>query len=214
MASRRKADELIKAGRITVNGQTGQLNSVVSEGDHIKLDGKLIELQKPRYILMNKPAGTVTTLSDPHGRRKVLDLLSILERVVPVGRLDYDTTGALLLTNDGTLAHRLMHPSFAVEKAYEAQIEGDISEDKLDKLRKGIKLEDGMTAPAGVEKLEQDLIKITIHEGRNHQVKRMLAAVGLPVKKLHRIGYGPLSVEDLKPGQWRELTKKEVQKLS
>jgi 23S rRNA pseudouridine2605 synthase len=133
--------------------------------------------------------------------------------VVPVGRLDYDATGALLLTNDGQLAHMLMHPSFEIAKIYEAEVTGSIDQKILNQLSNGIKLEDGMTAPAKARRLADNKIELVIHEGRNHQVKRMLAAVGLPVKKLHRSQYGEIKLDNLKPGQWRELTSAEVQKL-
>jgi 23S rRNA pseudouridine2605 synthase len=213
VTSRRGADELIKAGRVKVNGRPGQLNSDVTSSDEVKLDGKLLSSQKNRYILLNKPAGYITTLKDPNGRRKVTDLLEIYERVVPVGRLDYDATGALLLTNDGQLAHMLMHPSFEIAKIYEAEVTGSIDQKILNQLSNGIKLEDGMTAPAKARRLADNKIELVIHEGRNHQVKRMLAAVGLPVKKLHRSQYGEIKLDNLKPGQWRELTSAEVQKL-
>lgn len=220
VASRRGADELIKAGRVTVNGNTGKLNTDIEDNDKVKLDGKLLSSQKLRYILINKPKGTLTTMSDPHGRRKILDMLSISERVVPVGRLDYDTTGVLLLTNDGQLAHRLMHPSFKIKKTYIASIKGEITNDKLDKLRQGVQLEDGLTAPAEVRSVrgptshkERGVVELTIHEGRNHQVKRMLAKVGLEVTGLHRSGYGNLTAKDLQPGKWRDLTKEEIKAL-
>lgn len=213
VASRRNADELIKAGRVRVNGQAGQLNSEVSDADKVELDGKEILLQNLRYLLLYKPAGYVTTLKDEKGRRKILDLLSIPERVVPVGRLDYDTTGALLLTNDGDLAHKLMHPSFEIDKVYEATVDGQITDEKLQKLARGIELEDGLSAPAKARKLAENKIELTIHEGRNHQVKRMLVAVSLPVIKLHRSQYGPLKIDDIKPGQWRDLTVEELAKL-
>lgn len=213
VTSRRGADELIKAGKVTVNDLPGQLNSEVSENDRVELDGKSISVQKLRYILMNKPRGTVTTLSDPHGRRKILDMLSIPQRVVPVGRLDYDTTGALLLTNDGDIAYRLMHPSFEVDKVYEAHVEGKVSKDKLTKIRQGVKLEDGVTAPATADIIGKNLVKVTVHEGKKHQVKRMLAAIGLNVTALHRPDYGPLKLGDLQPGEWRNLTKAEVDSL-
>lgn len=213
VASRRKADELIKAGRVRVNGHAGQLNSVISINDIVELDGKKVEIQQLRYILLYKPAGYVTTLKDEKSRRKVIDLVKIDERVVPVGRLDYDTTGVLLLTNDGELAHKLMHPSFEINKIYEAGVEGTITAEILNKLSNGVELEDGKTAPAKARKLSDNRIELIIHEGRNHQVKRMLAAVGLPVAKLHRSGYGPLTLAGLKPGQWRNLTDQEVKQL-
>lgn len=213
VASRRNADELIKAGRVKVNGQVGQLNSDVSDADKVELDGKDIRLQNLRYLLLYKPAGYVTTLKEEKGRRKISDLINISERVVPVGRLDYDTTGALLLTNDGELAHKLMHPSFEINKVYEAAVEGVITDEKLQKLEQGIELEDGKTAPAKARKLADNKIELNIHEGRNHQVKRMLAAIDLPVKKLHRNQYGPLNLDGLKPGQWRDLTGEELAKL-
>lgn len=169
-ASRRGADELIKAERVKVNGQVGQLNSEVSDIDKVELDGKEIRAQNLRHILLYKPTGYVTTLKDEKGRRKVSDLINIEERVVPVGRLDYDTTGALLLTNDGQLAHKLMHPSFEIDKVYEAAVGGQITDEKLQKLEQGIELEDGRTAPAKVRKLSENKVEIIIHEGRNHQV--------------------------------------------
>jgi 23S rRNA pseudouridine2605 synthase len=213
VASRRGADELIKAGRVTINDQLGQLNTKVDESDQVKLDGQHLKLRKSRYILLYKPAGYVSTLKDPHGRRKVTDLVKIPERVVPVGRLDYDTTGIMLLTNDGELAHRLMHPSFEKAKTYEAEVEGMITPEILNLLSIGMRLDDGKTAPAKARKLAENEIELTIHEGRKHQVKRMLVAVGLPAKNLHRSGYAGLTLGGLKPGQWRDLTKAELKLL-
>jgi 23S rRNA pseudouridine2605 synthase len=213
VTSRRGADELIKSGRIKVNGQPGQLNDEVSDNDMVELDGKPLHSQKLRYILLYKPDRTVTTLKDTEGRPKVTDLLSIKERVVPVGRLDFDTTGALLLTNDGELAHRLMHPSFEVDKVYEAEVQGVITPKILNMLSIGIELEDGKTAPASAKKLAANKIELTIHEGRNHQVKRMLDKVGLPVRRLHRPRYGSLTLDGLKPGRWRDLTPDEIAQL-
>lgn len=213
VASRRGADHLIKAGRVKVNSRPGELNSEVTDTDRVELDGEVVQAQKLRYILINKPAGVVTTLHDPQGRRKILDLLSISERVVPVGRLDYDTTGALLLTNDGELAHRLMHPSFEFNKVYEAEVSGRITEEKLEKLRNGIKLEDGKTAQAKAREISGSKVELIIHEGRKHQVKRMLMAVGLTITRLHRSKYGPLTVDGLKAGGWRELTPGEVKQI-
>lgn len=213
VASRRGADRLIKAGRISVNGRPGQLNDDVSEADDIRVNGRRISAQKPRYILLYKPAGYITTLKDPENRVKVTDLVKVDERVVPVGRLDFNTTGALLLTNDGELANKLMHPSFRVNKVYEATIEGDITDEILNLLSISVNLEDGKTAPAAAKKLADNKIELTIHEGRSHQVKRMLAAVGLPVKRLHRSKYGPLDLDGLKPGHWRDLAETEVKLL-
>jgi len=211
--SRRGADRLIKAGRVSVNGRPGQLNDSVSEADDIRVNGRRISAQKPRYILLYKPAGYITTLKDPENRVKVTDLLKIGERVVPVGRLDFNTTGALLLTNDGELTNKLMHPSFEVDKVYEATVEGEITDEILNKLSIGVNLEDGKTAPAVARKLSDNKVELTLHEGRNHQVKRMLAAVGLEVKRLHRSKYGPLDLEGLRPGQWRDLAESEVKLL-
>jgi len=213
ISSRRGADKLIKAGRVSVNGKQGQLNDDVSDTDDVRVNGRRVGSQKLRYILLNKPAGYITTLKDPENRVKVTDLVKIDERVVPVGRLDFNTTGALLLTNDGELANKLMHPSFEIDKVYEAEVEGNITEEILNMLSNGVNLEDGKTAPAKVQKLADNKIELTIHEGRNHQVKRMLAAVGLSVKKLHRSKYGSLTVEGLKPGQWRDLTPAEISSL-
>jgi 23S rRNA pseudouridine2605 synthase len=212
-ASRRGADELIKAGRVTVNGEPGQLNTFVEPGDRVELDGRLLEAQPLAYVLLHKTAGTVTTARDPHGRPTVVDLVAHPARVVPVGRLDADTTGALLLTNDGELAHRLAHPRYGVDKVYEAEVEGEPSDDALQRLSVGIELDDGPTAPAQARRLGPSRVELTLHEGRKHQVKRMLAAVGHPVTRLHRSRYAGLTLEGLEPGRWRELEPGEVARL-
>jgi 23S rRNA pseudouridine2605 synthase len=214
VASRRRADELIKAGRVTVNGETGQLNTFVAKHDRVELDGQALARQPLTYVLLNKPAGVVTTARDPRGRPTVVDLVAHHgTRVVPVGRLDADTTGALLLTNDGELAHRLAHPRYEVEKVYEAEVEGEPSDEALARLEEGVELDDGPTAPASARRLGRNTIELAIHEGRKHQVKRMLAAVGYPVTRLHRSRYAGLSVEGLEPGAWRELEPGEVARL-
>jgi len=213
VASRRGADELIKAGRVLVNGEPGQLNTFVQSRDHVDVDGKRVALQKLTYVLLNKPAGVVTTARDPHGRPTVVDLVPREPRVVPVGRLDADTTGALLLTNDGQLSHRLAHPRYGVEKVYEAEVEGDPDDETLQRLRDGVELEDGVTAPARVRRLGPNRIELAIHEGRNRQVRRMLDAVGHPVRTLHRSAYAGLSPAGLEPGAWRELEPHEVEEL-
>jgi 23S rRNA pseudouridine2605 synthase len=213
VASRRSADELIKAGRVTVNGEPGQLNTFVESRDRVQVNGHLVAPQPLAYVLLHKPAGVVTTAHDPQGRRTVVDLVEHPSRVVPVGRLDADTTGALLLTNDGELAHRLAHPRYEVEKVYEAEVEGEPSDAAVEQLRSGIELDDGPTAPAQARLLGPSRVELSLHEGRKHQVKRMLAAVGHPVTRLHRSRYAGLTLEGLGPGESRELTGAEVTRL-
>jgi 23S rRNA pseudouridine2605 synthase len=213
VASRRAADELIKDGRVLVNGSPGQLNTQVGGSDLVEVDGERVELQRLTYVLLHKPAGVVTTARDPHGRRTVVDLIGRRPGVVPVGRLDADTTGALLLTNDGALAHRLAHPRYEVDKVYVAEVEGRPDDAALARLAEGVELEDGLTAPANVRRLASSGIELTIHQGRKHQVKRMLEAVGHPVVRLHRSAYAGLGVEGLEPGEWRELATNEVESL-
>ena len=213
VASRRGADELIKAGRVRVNGETGQLNTFVESGDVVELDGRPLAAQRLAYVLLHKPPGVVTTARDPQGRPTVVDLVAHEARVVPVGRLDADTTGAIVLTNDGPLAHRLAHPRYGVEKVYVAEVEGEPDDAALRLLAEGVELEDGRTAPARARRLGPSRIELTLHEGRKHQVKRMLAAVGHPVRRLHRSGYAGLDLKGLDPGDWRELTHSELEGL-
>jgi 23S rRNA pseudouridine2605 synthase len=210
VASRRRADELIRAGRVRVNGAAGELNTVVGRHDLVEVDGARVQRQRLAYVLLYKPAGVVTTARDPRGRRTVVDLVPEEPRVVPVGRLDADTTGALLLTNDGDLAHRLAHPRYGVPKVYEAEVEGSPSRDALARLRAGVALEEGTTAPAGVRRLGPGRIELTLHEGRKHQVKRMCETVGHPVRRLHRSRYAGLDLEGLRAGECRELRADEV----
>jgi 23S rRNA pseudouridine2605 synthase len=213
VASRRRSDELIRAGRVSVNGARGELNTVVGARDVVEVDGRRVAAQRLGYVLLHKPAGVVTTASDPGGRPTVVGLVEHEARIVPVGRLDADTTGALLLTNDGPLAHRLAHPRYGVPKVYEAEVEGSPGADALATLREGVELDDGRTAPAEVRLLAPSIVELVLHEGRKHQVKRMLEAVGHPVRRLHRSRYVGLGVEGLEPGEWRELSAEEVREL-
>ena len=213
VASRRGAEDLIRAGRVRVNGDVAGLATFVEERDRVEVDGRQVVPERLAYVLLHKPAGVVTTARDPHGRPTVVGLVGHELRVVPVGRLDADTTGALLLTNDGPLAHRLAHPRYEVDKVYEADVEGEPSGEALRALAEGVDLEDGRTAPARVRLLGPSRLELTLHEGRKHQVKRMCEAVGHPVRRLHRSSYAGLRVDDLAPGEWRELASREVARL-
>ena len=214
--SRRVCEDLIADGRVTVNGEVAVLGRRVdSESDAIFVDGAPVA-SKPGLVhyLLNKPAGVITSADDPQGRDIVTDMVPNEPRVFPVGRLDYDTEGLLILTNDGELTHRLTHPSFGVEKEYLAHVEGHPSARAIARLRQGIELEDGMTAPAKVSTPAPDMLRIAIHEGRNRQVRRMCDAVGHPVIRLVRSRIGPLIDTKLKPGEWRPLHSEEVRKLA
>jgi len=220
LASRRVCEEMIRAGRVTVNGRPAVLGMVLDpEKDRVLVDGRPIgRPERKRYLIVYKPRGYVTTVRDQYARRTVLDLVvGVKERVYPVGRLDYDSEGLVLLTNDGLLANRIMHPSHGLAKVYLVTVEGSISHDAVKQLRRGVLLEDGLTQPAEVEVLEQDnkksLLRMAIREGRNRQIRRMCSAVGFPVQRLIRIAIGPVKLGELKPGQMRELTAAEVGKL-
>lgn len=221
IASRRKAEELIIEGRVTVNGKIATLGIKADPArDHIKVDGRLLVRPEPKiYLVFNKPAGVVTSLSDPEGRPTIKDFLKgIKYRIFPVGRLDYDSEGLLLITNDGDFAHRILHPSKKMPKTYVVKVKGIVDEGEMEKLRKGVRLEDGLTAPAKAKKIRQSesnsWIEITIHEGRKRQVRRMLEKVGYPVIKLRRIAIGGLKLGDLKPAEMRRLTIEEMKELN
>ena len=215
LGSRRACEELIAAARVTVNGEVATLGTRADpEVDAIEVDGARIGVREGLvHYLLNKPAGAVTTASDPQGRPTVVGLVPAEPRVYPVGRLDADTEGLLVLTNDGELAHRLTHPSFGVDKEYLADVTGTPSRGALRRLREGVELEDGPTAPARVSLVGDHTLRITIHEGRNRQVRRMCEAVGHPVRRLVRVRIGPLADRRLPPGEWRPLTQAEVRAL-
>lgn len=212
LGSRRACEELIAGGRVTVDGQVAELGRRIDpESARVEVDGVAVPVRPGLvYYLLNKPRGVVTTASDPHGRRTVIDLVPPEPRVFPVGRLDADTEGLILLTNDGDLTHRLTHPSFGIDKEYLAEVEGAPSAGDLRRLRTGVELDDGRTAPAKASLVAPNAVRLTIHEGRNRQVRRMLAAVDHPVVRLVRTRIGPLADRSLKPGQWRPLTAAEV----
>jgi 23S rRNA pseudouridine2605 synthase len=212
--SRRACEELIEAGRVTVNGEVAELGRRVAAADLVEVDGVPVSISEGLvYYLLNKPRGAVTTASDTHGRPTVVELVPAEPRVFPVGRLDADTEGILVLTNDGGLAYRLSHPSFGVEKEYLAEVEGRPSPAAVRRLREGVDLEDGRTAPARVSVVAPSALRIVVHEGRNRQVRRMCAAVGHPVVRLVRTRIGPIADRSLRPGAWRELTRDEVRSL-
>jgi 23S rRNA pseudouridine2605 synthase len=215
LGSRRSAEEMIAAGRVRVNGEVATLGTRADpEADTIEVDGAVVGVRQGLvHYLLNKPAGVVSTASDPQGRPIVVDLVPPEPRVYPVGRLDADSEGLIVLTNDGDLAHRLTHPSFGVDKEYLAEVEGTPGRGALRRLREGVDLEDGRTAPARVSLVGDHTLRITIHEGRNRQVRRMGEAVGHPVRRLVRLRIGPLSDRRLAPGEWRPLTQAEVRAL-
>ena len=224
VASRRASEKLIATGHVQVNGQTvTTLGTKVTAKDKIEVDGVPLHREKQVYYLLNKPRGVISSAHDEKGRRTVVDILredEIEERIYPVGRLDYDTTGLLLLTNDGALANKMMHPKFAVDKTYVAKVKGLISNDDLKQLRTGVKVDGRRTKPAktrlkGTDREKKtSIVQLTIHEGHYHQVKRMLAAVGHPVIKLHRESYGFLNLQGVQPGDYRELRPEEVKRLN
>lgn len=213
--SRRVCEDLIAAGRVTVNGEVAVLGRRVDpEIDKVEVDGAPLGVKAGLvHYLLNKPEGVVTTASDPQGRPTVVDLVPAEPRVYPVGRLDVGTEGLLLLTNDGDLAHRIAHPSHGVEKEYLAEVEGVPSSGAVRRLRDGVELEDGMTAPAKVSQPNPGVLRITIHEGRNRQVRRMCEAIGHPVHRLVRVRIGPIRDAQLRPGEWRELDQQELKAL-
>lgn len=221
IASRRKAEELIVDGRVTVNGQViRELGTKVTPNkDKVEVDGVPIDREEPVYYMLYKPTGVISSVSDDKGRKVVTDFFDHEHRLFPVGRLDYDTSGLLLLTNDGEFANQLMHPKYKIAKLYVAKVQGVPSRDKLRQLEKGIVLEDGKTAPAKVKfvsgntKNGTSIIEISIHEGRNRQVRRMFEAIGHPVLKLKREMYGFLTLKGLKPGDARTLRPHEVKQL-
>lgn len=213
VVSRRGADQLIRSGRVRVNGAVGELATAVSARDVVEVDGRRVVAQQLAHVLLHKPAGVVTTARDPQGRPTVVSLVPTRPRVVPVGRLDADTSGLLLLTNDGQLAHRLAHPRYGVEKTYVADVEGRPSAATVRRLARGVELEDGPTAPARVRLVAPSRLELVLHEGRNRQVRRMCEAVGHPVRHLHRSAYAGLGLGGLEPGSWRPLRRDEVATL-
>lgn len=220
VGARRKCDEMILQGRVAVNGVVRtQLGLKIDESaDSVHVDGRLLR-SAPRheYIILNKPKGVVTTAADEKLRKTVLDLVPLRTRLFPVGRLDIDTTGLMLLTNDGELAYQLTHPKFQVQKIYDVRLDSNLSERHKRELEAGVQLEEGKTAPCRIEYLDFDdrrRLRVTLHQGWNRQVRRMFAKMGYGVRGLRRVGFGPLNLKDLKVGQWRRLTPSEVARLS
>lgn len=220
IASRRKAEEIIREGRVTVNGETATLGMKADPvRDRIMIDGKLLAAPEPRvYFVFNKPRGVVTSLSDPEGRRTVRDFLKgITYRVFPVGRLDYDSEGLLFISNDGDFAQSILHPSRKIPKIYEVKVKGVIGDEHLERVRRGVRLEDGLTMPAEARILRHtdanSWIEVTIYEGRRRQIRRMLETIGHPVLRLRRIAVDGVTLRGLKPGQLRFLTAEELKRI-
>jgi len=219
IASRRASEVLISAGRVTVNGERATLGDKVDAAiDVVEVDGERVVVDTTmRYLMLNKPQGVVSTTSDPEGRPTVMDLINLDERLYPVGRLDQDTEGLLLLTNDGDLANRLLHPSFGVERTYLVLVPGPVRREVLRRLTAGVELDDGFARPKRAKVVEEHrgkaLIEVVMTEGRKREVRRMMAEVGLPVERLARVAYGGVELGDLRQGKWRFLDRPEIARL-
>lgn len=219
IASRRASEVLISAGRVTVNGVVASLGDRVdADTDVVEVDGERVIVDTTlRYLMLNKPQGVVSTTSDPEGRPTVMDLVNLDERLYPVGRLDQDTEGLLLLTNDGELANRLLHPSFGVERTYLALVPGPVRREVMRRLTEGVELDDGLARPKRVKVVEEHrgkaLLEVVMTEGRKREVRRMLAAVGMPVERLARVSFGGVELGDLRQGKWRFLDRPEIARL-
>jgi 23S rRNA pseudouridine2605 synthase len=218
IASRRASEELIAEGRVTVNGEVATLGDKAEISDEVAVDGERINIDPDRvYVMLNKPQRVVTTADDPQGRPTVMDLINLPQRLFPVGRLDQDTEGLLLLTNDGELAHALMHPSFEVERVYVVLVPGPVRRKVLSDLRAGVELEDGIARPERIRVLEEEkdkaLLEVVMTEGRKREIRRMLGAVDLRVERLARVSYGGVELGDLRQGKWRFLTQQEIGRL-
>jgi 23S rRNA pseudouridine2605 synthase len=218
VGSRRACDDLVRSGAVAVNGEVVDFpRHKLGATDAVTVSGEPVVVRDLRYVLVNKPRGVASTRRDPHAERVIVDLVPNGRALFPVGRLDVDTTGLIILTNDGVLANHLMHPRYGVQKTYVARVRGKVSRRALGTLRQGVELDDGMTAPAEVALKKQSaktaLVEITIHQGRKRQVRRMLDAVGLPVDELHRRRYGPITDKGMEPGAHRDLTEDEVESL-
>ncbi len=218
--SRRKAEEYIKKGVVKVNGKTVvELGTKVSGKDQVMINGKLVGVEEKVYIILNKPRGVVSTASDEKNRKTVIDLIETEKRIYPIGRLDYDTTGLLLLTNDGDFANEMMHPKSEIDKVYIAKVKGILKGEEIKKLKSGVIIDKKKTSPAKVKLRKVDkknntcIVELTIHEGRNHQVKKMIESVGFEVMKLKRERFGFLTLKGLNSGEYRNLNKKEISKL-
>ena len=219
-ASRRKSEEMISAGRVTVNGQTvSELGYKVNEGDHVMLDGKPLNPESRKvYIALNKPVGYVSTVKDERGRKTLLDLVDVPERIYPIGRLDYDTSGLIFLTNDGEIYNKVIHPREEKNKVYIALVQGILTKEEIDSFEKGMEIDGHLTASAEIKTRsilgKNAQVEITIHEGRNRQIRKMCEKIGHPVITLKRISIGNIEIEDLPVGKWRYLTEKEVEQLN
>lgn len=219
IASRRASEDLISAGRVTVNGEVAELGRKVdAASDDIRLDGERINVDTDLvHVMLNKPQGVIATADDPRGRPTVVEMVNLPQRIYPVGRLDADTEGLLLLTNDGELTHRLLHPSHEVDKVYVALVRGSVKDSTVRDLRNGVELDDGLARPTSVEVLEtkhdETLVQLTMVEGRKREVRRLFDAVGHPVRRLARVAFGGVELGDLRQGKWRFLTQQEIARL-
>lgn len=214
IASRRKSEEMVKEGRVKINGELASLGSVVSDEDVVTVDGEVIHKEEQMvYLMLNKPLACVTTADDQFNRKTVMDYIQVSERVYPIGRLDYNTTGLLLLTNDGDLANKIMHPKHQMKKTYIAKVKGTPSEALIKQFKSGLSIEGRMTAPAELKVIKPGLVEVVIHEGRNRQVRKMLEAIGCPVITLKRSQIGRLTLGALKSGAFRHLTIEEINYL-